>query len=50
MYSRPKQLIQMPVYETSKALNFNILGNFQDPVNAYSGAMRLFAFNREFLM
>jgi len=46
MYSRPKQLIQMPVYETSKALNFNILGNFQDPVNTYSGAMRLFAFNR----
>jgi uncharacterized protein (TIGR02145 family) len=46
MYARPKQLIQMPIQETVQALNIDILGNFQDTVNTYGGAVRVFAMNR----
>lgn len=46
MYSRPKQLIQMPIQETAQALSIDILGNFQDTVNTYNGAVRVFAMNR----
>jgi len=46
MYSRPKQLIQMPVMEAVKTLQIDTLGNFQDTVNKYFGAVRIFCMNR----
>lgn len=46
MYDRPKQLIQMPIYEIAETLSLNTLGNLQDALNTYSGAMRIFCINR----
>lgn len=46
VYSRPKQLIQMPIMETAKAVQINTLGNFQDARDCFSGAMRVFVMNR----
>lgn len=46
-YARPKQLIQMPIQEKgSDVSSINILGNFQDDLNQYSGSNRKFVFNR----
>lgn len=46
-YARPKQLIQMPIMETGDAASaLNIIGNFQDDLNQYSGSNRKFVFNR----
>jgi hypothetical protein len=46
-YARPKQLIQMPIMETGEsASSLNIIGNFQDDLNQYSGSNRKFVFNR----
>jgi len=41
--SRPRQLIQMNIHETSL---LNILGNIQDEVNSYLGNIRKFVFNQ----
>jgi hypothetical protein len=46
-YSRPKQLVQMPIKETGTAISaINIVGHFQDDVNQISGNNRKFVFNR----
>ena len=46
-YSRPKQLIQMPIIDTGTAVSaINILGNFQDDLNQISAVNRKFIFNR----
>jgi len=46
-YSRPKQLIQLPVYDTGAAVSaIDILGNFQDDLNQIAAANRKFVFNR----
>ncbi len=46
-YSRPKQLVQMPILNTGTAVSgVNIIGNFQDDLNQYSAANRIFVFNR----
>jgi len=46
-YSRPKQLIQMPIEDTGSAVSaINILGSFQDDLNKYGGNNRKFVFNR----
>jgi hypothetical protein len=46
MYRRSKQLIQMPIQEMGKALSLNILGNFQDYLCSYNGAICVFIANR----
>jgi hypothetical protein len=46
VYNRPKQLIQYQIMESAKALQINTIGNFQDAVNLYSGAIRIFVMNR----
>lgn len=46
MYARPKELIQMPIMEIAKALQINIIANFQHAVNLYSGAIRIFCMTR----
>ena len=46
MYVRSKQLIQMPIVETNKALQINTLGAFHDSVNTYNSATRVFSMNR----
>ncbi|MBU1777970.1 MAG: hypothetical protein KJ899_15195, partial [Gammaproteobacteria bacterium] len=50
-YSRPKQLIQMPVQDLDESLAFNPLDCFQDDINQYSGSNRKFVINRgEFIV
>ena len=37
----------MPIWEPlDSSLSINILGNFQDTVNTYNGAVRVFSMNR----
>ena len=46
-YSRPKQLIQMPIqFLGSTDCSINIIGNFQDDMNQYNAVNRVLGFNR----
>lgn len=45
-YSRPKQLIQMEMYDSGAAPSFNIIGFIQDSINLFSAVARKFVFNR----
>jgi len=45
-YSRPKQLIQMPIADTSGQMAINLLGNIQDTKNTLDGKARCFVINR----
>ena len=45
-YSRPKQLIQMPIADTSGQLSINLLGNIQDTKNTLDDKARCFVVNR----
>ena len=44
--SRPKQLIQMSLFETAEALAINVNANMQDDVNTYEGDTRVFSINK----
>ena len=46
VYSRPKQLIQLPIMENSEGLSIDLIGNFQDPLNMIGDYMRCFVVNR----
>jgi len=45
-YSRPKQLIQMSLFETAEALAINVNANMQDDKNTYKGDTRVFSVNK----
>ena len=45
-YSRPKQLIQMPIMDTAGQMAINLLGNIQDTINTLDGMVRVFVINR----
>ena len=45
-YSRPKQLIQMPIMDMSGQMAINLLGNIQDTINTLDGKARVFVINR----
>jgi hypothetical protein len=45
-YSKPRQLIQMPILETAQGIQIDLLGNFQDDVNTSGGETRVFVANR----
>jgi len=45
-YSRPKQLIQMPIMDTAGQMAINLLGNIQDTKNTLNGKARTFVINR----
>lgn len=48
LYSRQKQLIELPIRETSAAASLMLTGNIQDSINQYSGNNRVFAISRAF--
>ena len=45
-YSKPRQLIQMPLLETAQGGQIDVIGNFQDDINTSGGETRVFAVNR----
>jgi hypothetical protein len=45
-YSKPRQLIQMPIFETAQGIQVDLLGNFQDDINTSGGETRVFVANR----
>ena len=45
-YSRPKQLLSLPVYETHDDDFISLVGNFQDVINEYDSNPRKFAISR----
>jgi len=45
-YSRPKQLIQMPIMDMAGPMAINLLGNIQDTINTLDGKARVFVINR----
>ena len=45
-YSKPRQLIQMPILETAQGIQVDLLGNFQDDINTSGGETRVFVANR----
>lgn len=45
-YSKPRQLIQMPIQEVAQSIQIDIIGNFQDDLNIVDGVVRLFVMNR----
>lgn len=45
-YSKPRQLIQMPIKETAQGVQIDVIGNFQDDVNTSGGKTRVFVMNR----
>jgi hypothetical protein len=45
-YSKPRQLIQMPLLETAQGGQIDVIGNFQDDINTSGGETRVFVLNR----
>jgi hypothetical protein len=45
-YSKPRQLIQMPLLETAQGVQIDVIGNFQDDINTSGGETRVFVLNR----
>ena len=45
-YSKPRQLIQMPLLETAQGVQIDVIGNFQDDINTSGGETRVFVMNR----
>lgn len=45
-YSKPRQLVQMPIKETAQGVQIDVIGNFQDDVNTSGGKTRVFVMNR----
>ena len=45
-YSKPRQLIQLPLLETAQGGQIDVIGNFQDDINTSGGETRVFAVNR----
>jgi hypothetical protein len=46
LYSRQKQLIELPLRETDASTFLKLTGNLQDSINQYSGNNRVFAISR----
>ena len=45
-YSKPRQLVQMPIKETAQGGQIDVIGNFQDDINTFGGETRVFVVNR----
>lgn len=45
-YSKPRQLVQMPIKETAQGGQIDVIGNFQDDINTSGGETRVFVMNR----
>jgi len=45
-YSKPRQLVQMPLLETAQGGQIDVIGNFQDDINTFGGETRVFVVNR----
>lgn len=45
-YSKPRQLVQMPLLETAQGGQIDVIGNFQDDINTSGGETRVFVVNR----
>jgi len=45
-YSKPRQLVQLPLLETAQGVQIDVIGNFQDDVNTSGGKTRVFVLNR----
>lgn len=45
-YSKPRQLVQLPLLETAQGVQIDVIGNFQDDINTSGGETRVFVMNR----